>query len=401
MDAVQIPATALIGPGLFLVFSAVFVCVFLIERKTHYLLYHAAACVLFCVGSAMQILHLPQAVFPNAVLSSVFYTTAVIAVAEGIVRRAGMSFGWGASAAMLAIVTALIWYFCYIQTSLVARVYIQNFGYGAILLIAVLRLAPRRGTKPVDQALFWIMLLFAVQFFPRTILTAGSDLPHSAKAFAHTAFWQILQLSTIVLGAAFAFAILAAAIMDLLENLRRERDQDALTGVLNRRGFQEHAAVLLARPSDRSLTLVLCDLDSFKALNDRFGHPAGDTVLRQFGAILRAEVRKSDVVARIGGEEFAILMPDATLSEAAGVAERIRRVLEACKYAAPLEGYRVTASFGIALRRRADGLSDLMMRADKLLYSAKARGRNRVSLGASADQQDGAMPLRPKMLQLG
>lgn len=152
---------------------------------------------------------------------------------------------------------------------------------------------------------------------------------------------------------------------------------DALTGVKNRRRFQEDLDLLAAQASRRNspLSLVMFDVDHFKQYNDTFGHPAGDEVLVRVGAILREVVRDQDVAARYGGEEFVVLLPGAGAAEAMVFAERLRRTLESHPW--PLRP--VTASLGVATATPpTPGLSDLLGRADRALYAAKRAGRNRV-----------------------
>lgn len=376
---------AMIGPGILAVFAIVFFCAWLLEKKRPYLLLHAIACILFTLGSTVQILFIPAEVKTNAILSGFLHTSAVLAAVEGLLRRSGKRFGLAADLAILLAGTGALWYFAYIQPMLLARVYIQNFGYGAILLVAALRLIPPPDSRFIDRILFWILLIFALHFFPRTILTIDVNPPSSVKAFSMSTFWHVLQLSLAVLGSALAFAILAAAVSDVLEDLRGERDVDPLTGLLNRRGFSERLQPLLTPQAQSSLTLILCDFDRFKSINDTFGHSAGDEVLKSFGAILRDEMRPTDFAGRLGGEEFAVLLPGATMADAAGFAERIRSRLEHTGYVKIPVSRPVTASFGIAEHRVGDDFRILYERADEQLYSAKAQGRNRIAPTAEAE----------------
>jgi diguanylate cyclase (GGDEF)-like protein len=129
------------------------------------------------------------------------------------------------------------------------------------------------------------------------------------------------------------------------------------------------------------VALIMLDLDHFKAVNDTYGHPAGDRVLVALADALRQSMREVDVVGRLGGEEFAILMPDTSAEAATQAAERIRRAIEALVL--DIDGQRLafTASFGVAVFGRADDtIHDLFTRADRALYRAKQAGRNRVEL---------------------
>ncbi len=167
----------------------------------------------------------------------------------------------------------------------------------------------------------------------------------------------------------------------LRSNLVEANDKalrDPLTGLGNRRFFDQE--IDLALGDAEALCLLMCDLDRFKAINDKFGHAVGDMVLKQFADILSEAARRDDFAARIGGEEFALVMPGISSIEAARLAEQIRRQLEAKKWmlgsGTPLGV--VTASFGVARRRAGDVASDLFKRADAALYRAKSDGRNRV-----------------------
>lgn len=366
----------LIGPGTLGVFGIAFLWVWFLEEGRHHLLLIAGACFLFVLGALAQIFRLPYDTGANAILSTVLYTTAVIAAAEGILGRSGRQFGLLVDLLLLAIFTSLIAYYFYWERNLLARVYIQNFGFGLVLLLTALRLTHLARGRYVDRALFWVLLIFAIQFFPRTILTIGATAPVGESAFSRSFFWQALQLSVAVLGAGLALAILAATIADLVDDLRRERDVDILTGVLNRRGFDARAKALLDQ--GRSLELVLCDLDHFKKINDDYGHDIGDGVLQAFGSVLQSATREIDVVGRVGGEEFAILLPAVDLVDAKQYVHRLRLQIDRETFPLPAGACKPTVSMGVAMSRVGDTLESLTKRADVALYQAKNDGRNRV-----------------------
>ncbi|MDI6750208.1 MAG: diguanylate cyclase [Rhodocyclaceae bacterium] len=159
---------------------------------------------------------------------------------------------------------------------------------------------------------------------------------------------------------------------------------DALTGLANRRAFDEVAQQEIQRAQryGTPLTLVLADLDHFKAINDSHGHDVGDCVLQDFARILAGSVRNVDLVGRWGGEEFAILMPGTDLAEATQAAERMRRQVEQAQLCIEETTCRYTASFGVAaFRADMPTLASLLGRADMALYRAKRLGRNRVEVG--------------------
>jgi diguanylate cyclase (GGDEF)-like protein len=157
---------------------------------------------------------------------------------------------------------------------------------------------------------------------------------------------------------------------------------DAVTGLFNRRYFDRSIAVEIARASrERSpLSLLICDIDRFKEVNDTWGHAAGDRVLNELAGVLADMGRKTDIVTRFGGEEFCFLLPNTKPEWAKLVAERVRAKVEAV--AIPIEGgerLKVTASIGIGTYRAGDTAAQLIQRADEALYRAKGLGRNCVS----------------------
>jgi len=169
--------------------------------------------------------------------------------------------------------------------------------------------------------------------------------------------------------------------------LHRQVDQlsvtDPLTGLSNRRRFDRELADELtrARRYAKPLALILCDLDLFKAVNDRFGHPAGDAALRAMGEVLRQTVRETDLPARVGGEEFAVLMPETSQDEALEVAGRLRSGVEDQAVEWDGQTFRLTISVGVAGsagEALPDAPDELYRMADEAMYRAKEAGRNRV-----------------------
>lgn len=162
-----------------------------------------------------------------------------------------------------------------------------------------------------------------------------------------------------------------------LERLSRH---DPLTGLLNRREFDERAAREVRRALRRRspTCLAMLDLDHFKTVNDRYGHAVGDRVLCRVAQILRAQLRRDDVVARYGGEEFIVLLPETGIEESAAVIERVRVAAASEPWAELQEGLLLTLSAGVASLAANEGLEAAIVRADRLLYEAKRQGRNRL-----------------------
>jgi diguanylate cyclase (GGDEF)-like protein len=180
-------------------------------------------------------------------------------------------------------------------------------------------------------------------------------------------------------------------------NLELERlaSHDTLTGVLNARAYYSlcDQGIRLATRSGRAFSVLFIDLDHFKSINDRHGHAAGDTVLKETARCLIQGVRTSDHVGRIGGEEFSVFLPDTGALQAFDLAEHLRQRLEALCPHIDSGPIRITASIGVACSEgRFESMSEIQQRADQAMYAAKAQGRNRVALLTGPDAGATALP---------
>ena len=161
-----------------------------------------------------------------------------------------------------------------------------------------------------------------------------------------------------------------------LDEAREAALTDPLTGALNRRGFERASQREIARAqrSDTRYAIAHIDLDDFKRLNDESGHQAGDRALRQLVELLQRSMRPTDVLARFGGEEFVLMLPDTSLQDAAAVVNRFRKDFSA--QAIPGTDRKLTFSAGVAVWQGDDAIDDVIRRADAATYVAKRQGKN-------------------------
>ena len=232
-----------------------------------------------------------------------------------------------------------------------------------------------------------LLCLFSLVFFARSLLAVAC--PGCTAMPSQEQLLNIVVLLSVFMSIILVFGFIsmvnnrvAGELLASQDKLKQLADTDPLTGLANRRRFLEAARhdIKLARRYGNCITLIFFDLDHFKSVNDRFGHAVGDTVLEAIGALCLKAMRDVDTVGRMGGEEFAILMPHVSLEGAVHAAERLRARMEAMH---PVEGLdlRVTASFGVAELGDAS-LEEMLNRADQRLYKAKSEGRNQVCLYA-------------------
>ncbi|QRY81914.1 GGDEF domain-containing protein [Pseudomonas sp. PDNC002] len=267
--------------------------------------------------------------------------------------------------------------------SLVARIAVSTSITVIYCIAAISELWRSRQKLEVELRPTLALLLFhTVVYVVRLVVDRGMPFESVANNGQGSTFFTFLVFETMLFAIGIAFATLAMVKERAELQFRSAALSDPLTGVGNRRAFMETGERLLRLCADRGeqASLLLCDLDNFKRLNDSFGHPAGDRVLVEFSRITASRMRKHDQFARIGGEEFACLLVGADTEGACQVAERVRREFAELPFMA--EG-QLSVSIGIATSREAGhDLLRLLSLADQALYAAKAKGRNRIELAA-------------------
>ena len=210
-------------------------------------------------------------------------------------------------------------------------------------------------------------------------------LPASIESHRkNAAYLRVVEAGLLALAALMLFTLILSR--PLLRAFRWTEKQaseariDALTGLANRRALEEILAAEISRAQrfEHELAVVLLDLDRFKEINDSFGHAAGDEMLRAVSRLLSSLARQGDTVARWGGEEFVVVLPETDLAGARRFAERLRRTIEANS----VEDMQTTASCGVAAMLPEDSVEALLGAADRALYQAKSNGRNRTEAAA-------------------
>jgi diguanylate cyclase (GGDEF)-like protein len=368
---------ALLTPLRSLVFGVGFFCIWCWWRRLRYVLYLAAAFTLFALGTIGQTLGVPHDLAWNFMVSATVYSAAVIALLDACQKRLGLKPRYPVRLSITGLVLLGVAYFCFVQPSLTVRMYVMNFGLGILTLLdaAYLRSAAK---NTMDRVVFWVMLSLAIQSFPRTVLTFGTaGLSADMMAFAQSSYWKWMNWTYAFLVVAVAVTMIAAVVFDVIDELHGRATVDPLTGLLNRRGFEEALLKQVARAKGKSFSIAVCDIDNFKLINDSYGHAEGDAVLAKVAALVSENLRFSDKAARFGGEEFVLLLSDIHREDALELIERLRRVIEGTRFGSGgLRRRRITASFGIAEYRAGEELEDAIRRADSMLYAAKRNGRN-------------------------
>ncbi|AZO72794.1 MULTISPECIES: GGDEF domain-containing protein [unclassified Mesorhizobium] len=374
---------ALLNPTIALALGAAFLVLWFHQRHRPYLAVLAASYCLSAPGFLLQYFTLPVGIVATKLISNICFTIAACCLSGAIVARYGRRVPYIGIGIMTGSGLAAFAWFMFMQPDLTWRVLAMNFGFGGLSLLVAAELRTVRNNGPTEKILFILALLSGLNFTARTLIVVIAHGPFpSYDGFYGSSYWTTALLSHALLSLLIALCLFTAAALDVLKALKAETHTDPLSGLLNRRGFEERAAALLDQCARAGfpVALVLADLDHFKALNDRHGHEAGDRVIADFSAKLRFATGARGAAGRIGGEEFAVLLPLSDLAAARLFAEAIRSFYSAGAVDGLPPGTRVTASFGVAARTGNEGLAPLMRRADEALYKAKRNGRDSVRL---------------------
>ena len=371
---------ALVNPGIAFTFAATYLLLWHHQREKLHILLMAVAFLAICFGFLLQYFTVYSEAHSKLV-SNLLFLAGGVGIATGALARYERRIPWRPVAVVAAIGFAAFAWFLYVQPNISLRIYAINFAFGTmtLLIAAELRNVPHR--KLIDNILLGLTMFWGISFFIRPILVMWIEGPYESYAQYHQSlYWYSLTLSSALFMLLVALNTVCAMALDVMEELRHESQTDALSGLLNRRGFEERARDELRAASRNGLpvTLIVCDLDHFKAINDSHGHAVGDLVIKSFAQRLIADIGPEHAVARIGGEEFSILLCGANAETAKLFAEGVRTVFGTCPLPGLPADVQTTASFGVAEWSCGENIARLFVRADEALYRAKKDGRNLV-----------------------
>lgn len=365
-----------ITPALFAIFAATFGALSLKFASVGHLRSFAVGFLLCGIAIFVQIALWPADVRANSLIATALYCAGALLFAEGMLNRSARSMGPVFHAVMFVVIMVATAYYLFVEPSMVARVYILNFGFGVILLSAVWHNRALVSGNLADKVVFWTFVVVGAHFFPRTLMTAATFVD-PGSGYRTTVFWVVMQYSVALLATAGAMSMLIITGADVFAAMKLERDTDVLTGVLNRRGLESAVGRRDERAPSADAAVIILDLDNFKAINDGLGHAAGDMVLKAVAERLVGSVRKGDLVARIGGEEFVFLVAG-SMQEAAAFAERVRLTIEGEPVRGDEVELSITASLGVAPYLAHESFWDAVKNADAALYAAKRAGKNAI-----------------------
>ncbi len=340
----------------------------------------SATFILGAAGASMT----PLRQFPALDLITIGLGNALFIAAYGAIS-AGIAALCGRRPNLLAIAVPVVAWLLFYGFSPLADDFdtrVVVVALASAIISAAGALAGLSGPPSRLVRLLALWLVFRTVFFVgRAIWAAGAFGPLTPDA-------RSFGLEVVIIEGLWTSVILGYAMLAILRERRESAliklaETDFLTGADNRRAFQGRAKTILseAARSGRTTTLLMLDLDNFKQINDAYGHDFGDQVLRQFASLVRSRLGPRDSFARLGGEEFAIMLPGRDEAEGRRIAESLRADFAEAIVKGGIGRIKATVSIGLTTTRRAGTLDDLLRDADEALYRAKTKGRNRVESG--------------------
>ncbi|WP_312550651.1 GGDEF domain-containing protein [Massilia sp.] len=343
----------------------------------------AAAWILLALGGAGVV---PE---PLALPAGWALLVGGVALESGALWEAAGKAGWRRAMLPLAVLAVAVFLVCYLIDDIGLRNLAALLLLGGFYLLAGAALAQGwRTASMLQRTLAIVTALLALVVAARGILVLVT--PDGWRWLSHELLRQLSSAALYLLMLVGGFGCLLLARQRLQAELERLEVVDTVTDAPNRRGFFNTLApwMALARRPGLPTALVVLDLDGFKRVNDSYGHPAGDVLLRHVAALCKRQLRDSDQLARLVGGEFAVLLPRTGLEEAMIVAERMRGAIETTPVKTERAMISMTASFGVTTIRADDSKVALLQRAGEAMRAAKDAGRNRIHVAPRAPAPD-------------
>ncbi|ODA92053.1 diguanylate cyclase [Mesorhizobium sp. SEMIA 3007] len=327
---------------------------------------------------------------------------ATIAFNVGLARKYGVAPPWSPMLFFLVAATIVVYFVQDLPRQSLVRMMAYQLPYAVMQFVGLAIVwSSRQRRGRLDRILMAVLAASAVQFASKPFIAhAFGGWGANPQAYLQSSYALVSQSLGTVFALAMALLTLAILVRDVLAEVTSRSETDTLSRLLNRGAFTRQAeqAVLGAMRQGVPVALVIADLDHFKSINDNFGHASGDRVIETFAGSLREAAAGHHVAGRIGGEEFAIILPGTNLAAARLFAEGTRSAFGALRIDGLPADISCTASFGVAELHPGETTADLMRRADEALYLAKNAGRDcvRVSAGPGGEWSSSAIVINSR-----
>ena len=359
------------------IFAVAFTVVAATNRSARGAWWLALGCGVGIVNAGLEFL-LRQQADPVPVSIAIFlvFLSALSFALIGVARHYRVEPPWTAMAAVWIVTVLLVPVVFSMTYGSLSRLVLYQLPYFAMQALFGMMIWRSGRRQPLDLLLVVLQAVGATLYLLKPLFAMLVGTARTPQDYMATTYAAISQSGSVVVLIATGLVMLLVTMRDTTAEMIARSETDPLSGVFNRRGFERHAEAALAR--EGRATLIAADLDHFKQINDSFGHAAGDGVIAHFAAMLTEAAPSEAIVGRVGGEEFAVLLPAALLSDGRLYAEAVRAAFASAELPVLGVDRRFSASFGVAQWMPPETLPDLLHRADTALYRAKSGGRNRV-----------------------
>lgn len=392
---------ALIGlaiPGMAGCLSAIFAGFWYYNRQDRAALLFAIAYACSAVGFGVSNYLLAKESLANAILNNAIYGAGILCLFLGTAvafNRKAPTRTLAAIAVLGVIVAAAI---SLSGLGLNYRVVTLNMIHGVMTAFGAFHLRAIWKEHWSGSAAIVAFSLITLNFLLIAPLTA-IDTELTASTFFNSAYWLSMNVITGLSVIASAGALISICVCKNMQRIHDDANQDFLTGLQTRRAFETTAQFFCSRRSGKTAaSLILLDIDHFKAINDTYGHTVGDTVISAFGDTIRTGTRRADISGRVGGEEFCLILPGTDIQGARCLAARLKQRFRELDLPDIPDHHAVTASFGIAEFGAGSAFQEIYAEADAMLYAAKQRGRDRIV--CAEPPIDAGQPLRREVFSV-
>jgi diguanylate cyclase (GGDEF)-like protein len=333
------------------------------------------------IGYAFEFFHFFIASFRFANGVNIFLPVGMLFTVRGICLRYA---GRAPDRLLLSAITVAGIFGCWMSFgdhNALIRGLIVSSGVGVVMVVAMHAILKAPERDRIDLWIFLTILTLTIGLALRPLLSFLVEGAPRTDTIAVTSFWVVsLKVGGLFVWIAFALLFLLRIANDLLRELSEQTLTDALCGILNRRGFLEAAeSIVRAATPKLPVSVLLLDIDHFKTVNDSYGHQTGDQVIRSIANVMRSNAPETAAIGRLGGEEFAIVLPNTSRSSALAFAEALRMNIDQQSHCGVPADHSITVSIGLA-EGTSGSLQALLHDADMALYKAKNGGRNQVAM---------------------
>lgn len=373
-----------INPVVGLLFASTFFLIWRQQPERLHILHWAAAFVLGSLGFSFEFLHYFDPMFRLSDGVNIFVPVCVLLIVRGVSLRYTGSAPTRLLVSILAITYLTASWINFVHQNAFGRGLAITIGIVALLTAAMTAMLKYRARDKIDLGILVGLLAASVLLLARPALSFFIEGAPQKGVIEDTSFWAVsMKVAALYSLLVFAILFMLRIAADLFEELNQQSVTDSLSGLLNRRGIFAAAETLAveATPS-LPISVLLLDIDHFKHVNDNYGHQTGDRVIQTMAELMQANAPDSALVGRLGGEEFAIFLPNTGSKAALAFAEALRTSIRLEDHAGIPPTHPVTVSIGVT-EGTGEKLERLLRFADIGLYEAKDAGRDRVQMANS------------------